>query len=310
MKKNPLIIILAIGMLIVVGVVVYLAINPIPSLSTFSEKEAIDLVVAQNPQLSQFQNINSPLATIEAKQTLAGWYLAFITRGSGLPGILEAKCYGVDNNKIVTFNGEFKKESSAIVEGINLETCKPILTEQPATSTVVTLPPPVKNTGLALGELGVFKTISIRPISVEEDSRCPADVVCVWAGTVRLKIQITSGGNTSTAIVTLGKEYVVDGMKITLVSVTPQKNSKINIANKDYRFNFTVTKETPPVVSQPCFKGGCSGEICSDKEGMVSACIWKESFACYSSATCERQSTGQCGWTPTAELNACLQAAQ
>ena len=55
-----------------------------------------------------------------------------------------------------------------------------------------------------------------------------------------------------------------------------------------------------------CFVGGCSGQLCSEDEGAISTCEWREEYACYQSATCERQANGSCGWTATAELNACL----
>jgi hypothetical protein len=58
-----------------------------------------------------------------------------------------------------------------------------------------------------------------------------------------------------------------------------------------------------------CFVGGCSGQICSDREGVVSTCEWKPSYACFDTAACERQLDGECGWTPTPELDACLDAA-
>lgn len=54
-----------------------------------------------------------------------------------------------------------------------------------------------------------------------------------------------------------------------------------------------------------CTIGGCSSEICSETS-MSSACIYKEEFACYKSAKCERQASGQCGWTETPELAQCL----
>lgn len=55
-----------------------------------------------------------------------------------------------------------------------------------------------------------------------------------------------------------------------------------------------------------CFVGGCSSQICSDQEGVISTCEWREEYACYQAATCERQADGQCGWTQTPELSACL----
>ena len=68
----------------------------------------------------------------------------------------------------------------------------------------------------------------------------------------------------------------------------------------------TVTAAYRRLVDQACYVGGCSGQICSDQEGVISTCEWREEYACYQSATCERQPDGQCGWTPTPELEACL----
>lgn len=55
-----------------------------------------------------------------------------------------------------------------------------------------------------------------------------------------------------------------------------------------------------------CFVGGCSGQLCTDQPDAASTCEWRDEYACYQSATCERQGDGQCGWTKTAELEKCL----
>lgn len=55
-----------------------------------------------------------------------------------------------------------------------------------------------------------------------------------------------------------------------------------------------------------CFVGGCSGQICSEQEGVISTCEFRPEYACYATATCERQAGGECGWTETPELDACL----
>jgi hypothetical protein len=63
------------------------------------------------------------------------------------------------------------------------------------------------------------------------------------------------------------------------------------------------------IASEPageCFVGGCSGQVCSDNPGVITTCEFRPEYACYQDATCERQATGQCGWTETAELQACL----
>jgi hypothetical protein len=64
-----------------------------------------------------------------------------------------------------------------------------------------------------------------------------------------------------------------------------------------------------PVVSKACYVGGCSGQICSDRQDVVSTCEWRESYACYADAVCERQASGNCGWTMDAELRSCINRA-
>jgi hypothetical protein len=64
------------------------------------------------------------------------------------------------------------------------------------------------------------------------------------------------------------------------------------------------------VATKDCFVGGCSGQLCSDTEGKVSTCEWNASYACYKSARCEVQATGECGWTQTAELASCIANAE
>lgn len=59
-----------------------------------------------------------------------------------------------------------------------------------------------------------------------------------------------------------------------------------------------------------CFIGGCSGQICSDQEGVLSTCEYLAEYACYQGAKCERQSSGQCGWTQTEQLRECLNSAR
>ena len=61
-----------------------------------------------------------------------------------------------------------------------------------------------------------------------------------------------------------------------------------------------------PPVSKACYVGGCSNHICSDQPDIISNCAYSPVFACYQSAQCERQATGECGWTETAELKSCI----
>ena len=63
-----------------------------------------------------------------------------------------------------------------------------------------------------------------------------------------------------------------------------------------------------------CASAGCSGELCVNvadpNSPRVSPCMYQPKFACYMEATCEQQSDGQCGWTVTPELTACLDSAR
>lgn len=68
----------------------------------------------------------------------------------------------------------------------------------------------------------------------------------------------------------------------------------------------SVKVELLAPVAGPCFVGGCSGQICSDRADVISTCVWRPEYACYRTATCERQATGQCGWTQTPALLQCL----
>lgn len=67
-------------------------------------------------------------------------------------------------------------------------------------------------------------------------------------------------------------------------------------------------KTTKLLVKQPdkeCVASGCSGEVCAD-EARMSPCIFRPEFACYKKTKCERQADGQCGWTMTPAVQACL----
>jgi len=68
----------------------------------------------------------------------------------------------------------------------------------------------------------------------------------------------------------------------------------------------TTTSTNTSATYGKCFVGGCSGQICSDQEGAMSTCEYREEYACYKNAKCERQGNGQCGWTQTGELSACI----
>lgn len=151
--------------------------------------------------------------------------------------------------------------------------------------------------------------LAIRVASVLEDSRCPSDVNCIQAGTVRVSLRTTSASGASANELGLGSSVTTESQKITFLRVTPENRSTQRITDADYRFTFEVSKRndvTPPPTQGACFVGGCSAQLCTDEPNMASTCEFRAEYACYRTAKCERQPTGQCGWTPSSELTSCL----
>ncbi|QQR90166.1 MAG: hypothetical protein IPJ88_18840 [Myxococcales bacterium] len=71
----------------------------------------------------------------------------------------------------------------------------------------------------------------------------------------------------------------------------------------------TVAAENPILAGKGCVAGGCSGQLCIEKgSDRVSTCEWREEYACYRSAICERTNSGQCAWRQTKDLKDCLGA--
>ena len=152
---------------------------------------------------------------------------------------------------------------------------------------------------LAINESVQFTDgVSITLLEIN-DSRCKAEVVCVWAGELSAKLNITGGD-----IGDLIKEFTL-GMTTKKITVIDKYTVILNSATEN-SVNIIVTKESTFGDPKPCYIGGCSGQICSDQQGVVSTCEYKEEYACYKSAKCERQQNGQCGWTDTVELTTCL----
>jgi hypothetical protein len=272
-----------------------------------TQTAAEDAVMTEFPSLAAYRTTTLPPSSITGKQAANGWYLAFIQRGSGVPGVLNAQCFFVTNEKAVTATGQYTRPGDAVTENVAVEDCTPV-NEQTPRNTVV----PYGDVTLSMGGFAKFKDISIRPTALVEDSRCPADVQCIQAGTVRIKIEIVSGMGTSTSILTLGKEFTTEAERITLTAVTPQKRSQTQIATGEYQLTFKVVPQSAPAATTPigkCYVGGCSSQLCTDNPDAVSTCEYTEKYACYKTATCERQASGQCGWTETPALTACIAAA-
>lgn len=88
---------------------------------------------------------------------------------------------------------------------------------------------------------GVFFT----PLEVLEDSRCPIDVTCIQAGTVRVKVRLESKGNVQATTLVLQSPITFSGKRMELSNVFPISHSTRPISDDQYRFTFLVTSVVP-----------------------------------------------------------------
>ena len=83
---------------------------------------------------------------------------------------------------------------------------------------------PVRTDGLAaVGQSTRVGSLIVTPQAVVEDSRCPINARCVWAGRLVLRARIYSAGWRETANLTLGQPYATHGAGLALVSAEPRK---------------------------------------------------------------------------------------
>lgn len=92
---------------------------------------------------------------------------------------------------------------------------------------------------VALGEKAYVDGPLVQLVEVVEDSRCPMNARCVWAGRVRVKmLWIRGNGEKQPFEATLGEPVQLADGQFTLESVRPEKMTGAAIKPRDYRFAF------------------------------------------------------------------------
>jgi len=88
--------------------------------------------------------------------------------------------------------------------------------------------------------------LKIKFVSVVEDSRCPENVQCVWAGNAKIKVTVTSARGSETFEMNTGmgpQGNQFDGWAINLESLTPTPRAGSKpISAKAYVAKFTITR--------------------------------------------------------------------
>lgn len=109
--------------------------------------------------------------------------------------------------------------------------------------TVSKVPGPTRATVTAhVGQTISAVGISITPTAVVDDSRCPANVQCIWAGTVHVSAKLSSGMGDSNVTFELGQSITTETEFVTLTAVSPAKNSGTEISQSQYLLTFEVQK--------------------------------------------------------------------
>lgn len=95
---------------------------------------------------------------------------------------------------------------------------------------------------IGMGGEKKFKGISVQLLSIEQDSRCPIDVQCIWAGEVAMTFLVVSlPDEKAVSVKTDGTPVKVGNYQLTLLDVAPAKTSA-EIAKKDYQATIKLEK--------------------------------------------------------------------
>jgi hypothetical protein len=97
---------------------------------------------------------------------------------------------------------------------------------------------------LAPGEWAHFKAedLEIKFDGVAEDSRCPNDVVCVWAGEVVARFTLRRNSRNKDVLVKETQALAVDGYTIKILQVLPPRASSGPLPPADYRVTLKITR--------------------------------------------------------------------
>ena len=95
-----------------------------------------------------------------------------------------------------------------------------------------------------IGKTIVINGLEVTAVELIEDSRCPSDVTCVWAGQVRATFGISKPGSDAPTMI---KELILDGESvevygktIALIDVRPMSKSTGQTPAGDYQFTIQV----------------------------------------------------------------------
>ena len=79
--------------------------------------------------------------------------------------------------------------------------------------------------------------MTVRFVELVEDSRCPTDTNCIWAGNAKIKVRLTRNGRSRVVMLETNgsdKSQSFEGYEIKLTDLTPHPRSNIRINRNGY----------------------------------------------------------------------------
>lgn len=108
-----------------------------------------------------------------------------------------------------------------------------------ACATVPIVEAPVRADALAaIGQPTRVGRLVVTPRALVEDSRCPVNARCIWAGRVVVRSQIDSDGWREIRDLVLGEPQAVREDRIALTSARPHKRTGVEVPPNAYLFGF------------------------------------------------------------------------
>lgn len=105
----------------------------------------------------------------------------------------------------------------------------------------------------ALNETSHHGSRTITPVAVLEDSRCPASVQCIQAGTVRIQVRVKEGVQQDLAVIGLNQPVAVGRRWLHLLAVCPHRGTPEPLSASSYRFTFAFfQKPHRPTIEDRC----------------------------------------------------------
>jgi hypothetical protein len=107
---------------------------------------------------------------------------------------------------------------------------------------------PVATTGTPIAGLQQTASVGpllVTPVRITEDSRCPINAICVWAGRLVIEVQVSDrpGNDRQMVSLTLGQPGVeLANGTLSLVAASPAKMADVTVQPGDHRFTFALAR--------------------------------------------------------------------